>query len=46
MAVKESPDLASGQSLRSSIEGLADALGGGIDGRGVEEEAAIGFGMR
>ncbi len=40
MAVRESPDLASGQSFRSTVEGLADALGGGTDGRGVEEEAA------
>ena len=38
MAVKESPDLASGQTFRCSVEGLADAPGGGIDGSGVEEE--------
>jgi hypothetical protein len=42
MPVKESPDLVSRQSFRGSVEGLADALGGRIDGRGVEEEAGTG----
>ena len=39
MAVKESPDLGSRQSFRGSVERLADALDGRIDGRVVEEEA-------
>jgi hypothetical protein len=42
MTAKESPDLGSGQSFRGSVEGLADALGGGIDWRDVEEEAGAG----
>ena len=42
VAMKETPDFDSGLVLRGDVEGLADALGGGIDGRGVEEEAGTG----
>src|ERR1700683_3476727 len=42
MPVKESPDLGFSQSFRGSVEGLADALGGRIDGSGVEEETGAG----
>jgi hypothetical protein len=40
MAVKESPDLVSRQSIRGSVESVDDAAGGGVD-RGVEEKGQV-----
>jgi hypothetical protein len=42
VAIEKGPHLDPRQASRSRVEGLDDAPSGGIDGRGVEEEAGTG----